>query len=327
MATAERFSKTIGIVCVTAFVLVGCDQISSVFKEYFSPKSKQVQQTPPPPPAQQTVPQPASPQPTALPTETPLGENELARVGKWSITIQEFNERLNRLKEVVPDFDITNLDSKKLILDELIRQQLLVMDAEAKGVSNNKDIQDAMEEFRRTLLVREVATNITKDIVATEQEAQQYYDQNKEALVEPTEWHVREIVTNTEVGAKDILVVLYGGADFAQTAKERSISKSAANGGDLGFITEAPFPQMANALMSLEVGNISSVLKGPDEKFYIIKLEAKRGGQAKEFAELKDEIIQGLTLLKQQQAIVDYLNKLVEQTPAKVNEKLLEPQN
>ena len=325
MDKTKILTKSTVVVCVTAFVLVGCDQLSSL-KEYFVPKSKQTKQTPsvPIPPPQQAPQTQTIVQSSAPAQEAPLGENELARVGKWSITIQEFNERLNRLKEVVPDFNINDLESKKLVLDELIRQQLLVIDAEARGVDKGKDIQDAVEEFRRTLLVREVATNLTKDTVATEQEAQDYYDKNKEAMVEPTEWHVREIVTNTEDGAKEILVALYGGADFAQIAKERSVSKSAANGGDLGFITEAPFSQMKSALMSLEVGNISSVLKGPDDKFYIIKLEEKKGGKTKEFTELKDEIVKGLTLLKQQQAIVDYLNKLAEKIPAKVNEKLLE---
>jgi len=37
-------------------------------------------------------------------------------------------------------------------------------------------------------------------------------------------------------------------ADFAETAKARSKSKSAAQGGDLGFLTDLPFPEMGNAL-------------------------------------------------------------------------------
>ena len=314
-----------GIVSLVAFFifLTGCDKIP-FFKEYFAPKTNQTAAAPavkgPAPAPQIAVP---APQPAVSPSDKPLADNELARVGDWSITIEEFNERLKRLKEVVPDFNPSDLETKKTILDELIRQQLLVTDAEKNGVSNSKDIKDALEEFRRTLLVREVANKITKDITVTEQEAEDYYNKNKEALAEPTQWHVREIVTNTEAGAKEILTALYGGGDFAQTAKDRSIGKTAANGGDLGFITETPFPQMQNALMALEVGGISSVLKGPDEKFYIVKLEEKHDGKVQEFPVLKDEIIKGLTLLKQQQVIVDYLNQLAAKIPTKVNEKLL----
>lgn len=316
MKKSDKIFAVITFFALTA-IISGCDKIPFL-KEYFEPKAEQAAK---PAPAVQPV-APAAPAPA--PADKPLADNELARIGTWSITIEEFNERLSRLKEVVPDFDPKDVETKKLILDELIRQQLLVLDAEESGTANTKDIKDAVEEFRRTLLVREIANNLTKAITVTDQEAEDYYNKNKDSLVEPAQWHVREIVTNTEDGAKEILVSLYGGGDFAQVAKERSVGKTAANGGDLGFIAEAPFPQMQSALASLEVGGISSVIKGPEEKFYIIKVEEKRGGTVQEFAAIKDEIIKGLTLLKQQQAIVEHLNKLATKIPTKVNDKLLE---
>ncbi len=310
-----------GIISLALFLvfLTGCDKIPFL-QEYFTPKERQT-------PAPLAAPTPQAPsEPAAAPADKPLAANELARVGDWSITLDEFNERLVRLKEVVPDFDIEDMETKRLILDELIRQQLLVSDAEARGITGDKDIRDAVEEFRRTLLVREVAASITDEITVSEQEASEYYEQNKEALADPSEWHVREIVVNDEAAAKDILVALYGGADFAQTARERSTGATAANGGDLGFINQMPFPQMESALQALEPGGISSVIKGPEGKFYIIKLEEVRGGEPRPFEELKEEIIRGLTLLKQQQAIVEHLNRLAEKIPTKVNENLLEKQ-
>ena len=317
---SKIFAKTQNF--VLAFLIIfsfsGCDQVSNFtesFKEYFGPKEKPAQQA-------VAVSTPAPTPQTQVNTDKPLAPNELARVGNWSITVEEFNARLAQLKEVVPEYDVDDPQAKALILEELIRQQLLVEYAEDSGLSKRKDIVDAVEEFRRTLLVREVAVQLTENVEASELEARQYYDQNKEALIEPEELRVREIVVDTQQGAKDILIELLKGADFSQIAQERSIGKTAAQGGDLGFISEAPFEQMANTLSTLNIGDISSVFSGP-QGFYIVKIEEKRGGEQKDFAEIKDEIKTGLTLLKQQQAILGKIEAAQKKSPVKVNEGLL----
>ena len=74
--------------------------------------------------------------------------------------------------------------------------------------------------------------------------------------------------------------------------------------------------------MSLEVGGVSGVFKGPDG-YYVAKLEEKKGGEQIGFEEIKEDIIQSQTLLKQQQVILDHLNRLKESTTIKINEDLL----
>lgn len=313
------------VIFLSVLAVSGCDKIAEFKKEYFSPRPKQA------------APQ-ATPAPQAVETSA-TAPNVLAKAGNWTITIEEFNERLARLKEAIPEYDINNPEAKKMVLEELVNQQLFVLDAEERGVAQQKEIAEALAELRRTLLVREVAGKLVAEVKATEQEAQDYYNQEKERLAEPVEWHVREIVANTEVGANEILAEILKGADFAQLAKDRSVSKSAAGGGDLGFLKPlsllggryngepgfVSFSQMETILQTLEPGKVSAVFKGP-EGFYIVKLEEKRGGQTKDFAEIKDEIITGLTLLKQQKAITDHLENLKQKTPIVINENLLQEQ-
>jgi len=162
-------------------------------------------------------------------------------------------------------------------LDELINQQLLVAGAEQSGLTNKKDIDAAVEEFRRTLIVREVAAEITEDIRGSEADAREFYDENKEEMVGPTEWRVREIVLDTKAKATELLTQILSGADFAEMARLNSIVATGSKGGDLGYITEEPFAEMGAALLPLEEGDVSSVFKGP-EGFYIVKLEEKRDG-------------------------------------------------
>ncbi len=290
----------------------GCDKIPFISK-YFPSLKNDATQT--------AESQPAALVSTAVSTP-PITGDILARVGSWTLTLDEFNRKLASLREAIPEYNVDDPESKKLVLEELIRQELLVEDAERSGIAKQKDILDAIEEFRRTLLVRETAFKITENITTTDTEAQDYYTQNKDAFRNPLQWHLREILVFTEEEAKGILIELLQGADFAATAQARSKSASAVQGGDLGFVSELKFPQMEMALSTLEVGSASNIVKGPDG-FYIFKLEEKKGGDLINFDEAKEDIKSGLTLMKQQQKILDYIKALEQKTTVEKNEALL----
>ena len=308
------------LACALTVTALGCDALSGI-KEYFKGKKSDNAAAPA---SQNNAPmaaQPASPTGPAVMTSSTL-----VRVGNWAMTIDEFNDRLKALKEVVPEFDINDINAKKMILEELVRQQLLVEDAQKNGLDQQKDFTAAMDEFRRTLLVREVARKLTEGITVTDEEAQKFYDDKKDLLIEPGEWHVREIVVADQLKANELSVqILKGDTAFADIAKQNSTSKSAANGGDLGFLkdTEITFPEMVNALLPLKVGEVSSPFKGPNG-YYIVKVEEKKGGAPLEFSKIKEDIKQNQKLLKQQQAVLDYIEKLKQSTKIETQEKLLE---
>jgi peptidyl-prolyl cis-trans isomerase C len=307
------------IFCIVLALIItapGCDLLSSI-KDYF--------QEPSDTPAVEAVPLQKNPglQAQANSAPAPMKANTLARVGSWSITAEEFQERLDALKEVVPEYDITDPEARKLVLDELINQQVLVLGAEKQGLTRQKDIQAAVEEFRRTLIVREVARQLTENITMSDMEARAFYDENKEAMVGPAQWHVREIVVDTKDKATSVLGDVLKGTDFAEAAKLHSISATRAQGGDLGFITQEPFAQMGTVLLPLEEGDVSGVFEGP-EGFYIVKLEEKKGGEAIAFDEIKNDIIQSQTLLAQQQAILEHLQRMKQNINIEVNEQLLQ---
>jgi parvulin-like peptidyl-prolyl isomerase len=172
------------------------------------------------------------------------------------------------------------------------------------------------------LLVQEVATKLTKDIKATEEDAREYYDKNKENFIVKSEWKVREIVLPVESEAKEVLVQLLQGGDFVEIAKAKSKSASANKGGDMGWVAKFPFDQMRAATIALETGKTSGVFKGPDG-YYIVKLEDKRGGAPKPFLAIKADLTKKLTLKKQQEAVLEHLNLLAAKTKIQVNEELL----
>jgi hypothetical protein len=124
------------------------------------------------------VPTPAVVEPAAVKKDAPLPKNVLAKVGTWTISLPEFNERLQGVKQVMKGFDETKLSSKQMVLEELIRQQLLVYEARQQKLDQTKDIQAAVKDFENTLIIQELAGKLTKDIKATEAEAQDFYSKN-----------------------------------------------------------------------------------------------------------------------------------------------------
>lgn len=254
--------------------------------------------------------------------EEALPAGVLAKVGDWTLTETDFNKRIEAVKKVIADFDPKNMEAKGMVLQELIRQQLLVQEAKAQKLDQTKDVEEAVKDFENTLLVQELVGRLTQDIKVTDAEAKAYYDANPNDFVKPVEKKLNEIMVPTETEAKDALVKVLQGADFAQTAKEISKSKSAANGGDLGFLDRAPFEQMQKAVDNLNKGSVSSVFQGPDG-FYIVKVEDVRGGDKVTLESVKDDLMKGLTVQKQQQAVMDKLDDIAKRVNVKVNSDLL----
>jgi peptidyl-prolyl cis-trans isomerase C len=265
----------------------------------------------------------------AAPTDTnPLQNNEqlpknvLAKVGSWSITIDEYKERLVGVKKVMKDFDDKAPGAKEMLLEDIIRQQLLVYEARQQKIDQLQDIQGAVKDFENTLLVQELAGRLTEGIKATEQEARDYYNANPDVFVMPVEKQLREIVLPTEAEAKDVYIQVLQGADFAQTAKDKSKGKTAAQGGDLGFVAKAPLEQMQKETEALKKGEVSRVFNGPDG-YYIVKVDDVRGGDKKPFDEIKEDLLKGLTLQKQQKAVLDKMSEVAKKINVKVNADLL----
>jgi len=134
--TRKHLFQCIALGLCLILTTFGCDQLKDI-KNKITGDEKPVEKPVKPRPAPEAV--------AAKPKVPEMTPDTLARVGTWSITKKEFNERLAALKEVLPEFDITDLQNRKDVLEELIRQQLIVIDAEKTGFVNNSDIKAAVE--------------------------------------------------------------------------------------------------------------------------------------------------------------------------------------
>jgi len=250
----------------------------------------------------------------------------IAKVNNIPITLEDLNQEVEVYNSMVkdkPEAKIATREQKiNYLKNEMVRRALLYQQALDRGLERNEDIISTLEKNKMDLLVVELIRQEASKVEVSSKEIEDYYNTYKEQLKEPEERQVREIVVLTEPEAKEILIQLLQGGDFATLAKERSKSASAKDGGDLGFIKKGQKPEQFDALAfsdTLEVGKTSNIFKGP-EGYYLLKLEAKRGGKQKPLSEMWDDIKRGLTFLKQEQKIEELLGKLSREAKIEIYE-------
>lgn len=307
MKSPQRFFLAV-IFTASVFSLAGCDALKTI-GDYFKGSK----------------PQESKGESTEKAAASAKDPNALIQVDEWSLSAKDFQQRLDALKEAAPEFDTTTKENRKAIAEELINQQVLVKEAERLGLANKPDIKTAVEEFRRTVLIRESANQLTKDIIISDDEAQKFFEEQKQYMVTPTAWRIRAIIMDSKDAISGVLAGILSGSDFAEQAKIYSKLPGAAdNGGDVGFITaeQIPFPELANEILTLGVGDVSKIFQGPDG-FYLIKLEEKRGGDPLAFADVEEQIKANLLLQKQQDFMIKHTQELREKSKVILNENLL----
>lgn len=105
------------------------------------------------------------------------------------------------------------------------------------------------------------------------------------------EVRARHILVKTMDEATAVIAELDGGADFAETAKDKSIGPSAQDGGDLKYFTRdqmvAPF---ADAAFSLCVGEVTRQPVETKFGWHVIKVEDRRPVKAPSYAEVEQDL-------------------------------------
>jgi len=265
-----------------------------------------------------------------LPSKKPFQPQGIiiAKVGDLAITSEQLEQEIKNYNELAtgPEAKINTREQKLAYLnEELVRRYLLYLEAKARHVDEQPKTQELLMGLEINVLANQLLQENIANITVTSSEVEDSYNLNKDQFQQEEERRIWEIVLNSEQEAKDVLIELLKGTDFAALAKERSVAASAANGGDLGFIKRgqrgADFTRFDSIAFSgsLEVGQTSNIFKDKGG-YYIIKLEGKKGGQPKPLSEVWDDIKRSALFLKQQQKLQEITANLSKKTKVVIYE-------
>ncbi|MHC2994344.1 MAG: peptidylprolyl isomerase [Candidatus Atribacteria bacterium] len=253
-------------------------------------------------------------------TETTLPpETILASFDGQTITLGEFTQ----LWEEIPEEYKLQLDKSK-VLDQMISEKLLIQEAKNKGLEEDKDVLEQIKKITEQILVQTlIEREILDKVKVSDEEIAEYYEENKNDFIEKEQVHLFNILVETEEEAQDILEQLKAGGDFSEIAKEKSIGPSAAQGGDLGYLTKGTIvSEIEDVIFALEVGEISDVIQ-TEFGFHILKLLDKKPEIIKPIEEVKEDIVQTLLPIKQKEAFENLLEELKSKSEIEINEELL----
>ncbi len=258
----------------------------------------------------------------------------VAKVNTIPITLDELNDDIKAYNEVMDskgnkEAKITTKDDKiKYLKEELVRKALLYQEALDRGLDKKDDISKVLERAKQDLVLQELLRQESEKIEVTNKEIEDYYNEARKGgrtlfyqITTPEEKKVSEIALSTESEAREVLIQLLQGGDFASLAKERSKAASKKNGGDLGFIMPGSKSKEFDAAVAvLDAGKISSIFKGSDGYYYIVKVEEKRGGKEKSLSEMRESIKGELLYIKQQQKLDDLIGQLSKNAKIEIHE-------
>lgn len=247
----------------------------------------------------------------------------LAKVNDNVITLEDFNKRIENIKKVYPDIKVDKFEDKKAFLNELVKRELLYQEAIKKGLDKKQEVIDATEDFKREVLAAQLIDDNTSDVKVEAKEIEDYYNTFKDEFTAPEERKVREIIVPTEQKAKDILIELLKGQDFAVLAAQNSVSPSAKTGGDAGFIKKGEKQgKYDTVVFALGAGEISNVFSVP-EGYAIVKVEEKKGGESRSLSDAWNDIEEGLLRLKKYQEVLKLEDDLRVKASLEIHEDLL----
>ncbi|HEQ60885.1 MAG TPA: hypothetical protein ENN74_04665, partial [Firmicutes bacterium] len=164
------------------------------------------------------------------------------------------------------------------VADQL-RRQLVVAEAAASARVSERDIKREFEEAHTTLDLKYI--EIAPPIEPTEEEVRARYDADPSVYDIPAkrkaDFAALSLRPPKPPLADEIVERARTGEDFAELAREYSEGVNAAEGGDMGWMTQTPqTPAHQEALFELQPGEVSDAVTGPGGQYFIYKVEEER---------------------------------------------------
>jgi parvulin-like peptidyl-prolyl isomerase len=146
------------------------------------------------------------------------------------------------------------------------------------------------KSMRDALLMRRLEESVANQLVIPDEEIQQYWNENREA-VQKDLIHARQILVRTEGEAKKVLTALQRGMSFEAAVKEYSVDHlTKTKGGDLGWISHGDaFPEFQQAVFSLNPLQLSAPIKGR-YGYHIVQVLEKKNAEETTFKDYREKI-------------------------------------
>lgn len=226
-------------------------------------------------------------------------------------------------------------DGKKRIIDNLVQQKLIKIDAIKKGVEKEEGFIVELNKIKEKVIANYMVKKEILDKVAlTDDELKAEYEKKKESfksgesvkaahiLLMPAKDAKQEEKDKLKTKAEEILKDALDGKDFGELAKANSADSSASNGGDLGWFEKgAMVKPFEEASFAGEKGKVYPKVVETQFGYHIIKVLDKKESGYKDFEEVKDQLKDEALKNKQMDQFTKWIDGLKKEYMTKTEEK------
>ena len=176
------------------------------------------------------------------------------------------------------------------LLGRLIDRRLLADAGRDAGLADDPAVRQQVLEFEdRVVSEAFVAKKASATVDNADLRAR--YEAYRRDLADRTEVRARHIQLNSREDALAVIAALDKGADFAALARARSVAPTAAQGGDMDYVTrDSMAPDFAEWAFRLKVGEYSPAPLHTAFGWHVIKVEDRREQTPRSFFEMRDEL-------------------------------------
>ena len=225
-----------------------------------------------------------------------LGDTVVAEVDGTSIFLSDIEHAALVKGNIQPGQFLTPKDAVfQTLLDELIDQRLLALEALRRSLDQNDEARRRLAVARERILANVVVEKLLAEKV-TDESVQRMYDEQRALQGSAEQVRARHIVVETEDRAKELKELLEKGGNFSAMAKEFSVDQSTGDiGGDLGYFSQnAMESAIASVAFSLEKGDVSEPFK-TSNGWHILTTIDRRTMPRPVLKTIKSEIVSFMT--------------------------------
>jgi len=263
----------------------------------------------------------------------------LARVGGTDVTVEEVRTYVETLGAA----EQAALAKDPALLSQAVRvfltRQAVLHEAQGKKFEQQALVKAHLDRVHDQALIELYLDSVSRppDGYPADGEIQAAYDASKTSFEVPRQFRVSQLYVSAP-GAADkaaeekarrkldelLRRARARPADFTALARAESEDKqSAAQGGEIGWLTEAQMvPGIRATVMALPKDAVSEPLR-LDDGWHVLKVTETRAATTKPLPEVRDAIVSQLRAARSQQLRQAYLAKLVEQGAPAINELAL----
>lgn len=231
----------------------------------------------------------------------------VARVNKDILTEED-------VERVFSQYDSVNIEQKKDYVSRWIDNELIYQEAKRRKIDQNQGLKRDIRDMTKDLVVVNfLQKEFGEKIFATEEEAKEFYQKQKEKFRRETE----------EVCASQILLAKKDDADsafkrikkgepFSKVARGMSIDfETREKGGDMGcFDRLSVHPQIAEQAFSHKIGNVTKPFQTEWGWHILLIKDKKKKGTEREFELVKAQILSYLNDQKRKERIAFFVEEL-----------------